>query len=202
MYFFEFSKFFQKNIYIIGEDVFKKCRSLSSIIIKSKIPPACGELGIPLSYCSIFVPEEGMVLYKKDKQWRKYKKILKPMERWMWYESVEYDEDEELKYDEDEELKYEEDEELKYEEDEGQEYEEDDEEREERYMQAYQIRNRIKKKNNKDYEENDGDYEGYYDAYNEDYSNYSWYYEDYNWLSEVAGTDDPEVMNDVYWNID
>ena len=32
-------------------------------------------------------------------------------------------------------------------------------------------------------------------------------YEDYeqektNWLAEAAGTDDPETMNDVYWNLD
>jgi len=32
-----------------------------------------------------------------------------------------------------------------------------------------------------------------------------YYYDDYNssnWLSDAAGTDDPEVMNDVYWNLD
>lgn len=27
-------------------------------------------------------------------------------------------------------------------------------------------------------------------------------YNNSNWLSETAGTDDPEIMNDVYWNID
>ena len=32
-------------------------------------------------------------------------------------------------------------------------------------------------------------------------------YEDYrqenmNWLAEAAGTDDPETMNDIYWNLD
>lgn len=25
---------------------------------------------------------------------------------------------------------------------------------------------------------------------------------DYDWLKEAAGTDDPEIMNDVYWNLD
>ncbi len=28
------------------------------------------------------------------------------------------------------------------------------------------------------------------------------YYNETNWLSEAAGTDDPETMNDVYWNLD
>lgn len=28
------------------------------------------------------------------------------------------------------------------------------------------------------------------------------YYNDRNWLSQAAGTDDPETMNDVYWNLD
>ena len=28
------------------------------------------------------------------------------------------------------------------------------------------------------------------------------YYDNYDWLAEAAGTDDPEVMNDVYWNLD
>ena len=25
---------------------------------------------------------------------------------------------------------------------------------------------------------------------------------DFDWLKEVSGTDDPEIMNDVYWNLD
>ncbi len=28
------------------------------------------------------------------------------------------------------------------------------------------------------------------------------YYDETNWLIEVAGTDNPETMNDVYWNLD
>lgn len=27
-------------------------------------------------------------------------------------------------------------------------------------------------------------------------------HENSNWLAEAAGTDDPETMNDVYWNLD
>lgn len=36
------------------------------------------------------------------------------------------------------------------------------------------------------------------------YSNYSnsYEYDDSNWLADAAGTDDPEIMNDVYWNLD
>lgn len=37
--------------------------------------------------------------------------------------------------------------------------------------------------------------------YEYDYS-YDEYYDSYDWLAEAAGTDDPEVMNDVYWNLD
>lgn len=28
------------------------------------------------------------------------------------------------------------------------------------------------------------------------------YHNSYNWLADAAGTNDPEVMNDVFWNID
>lgn len=31
---------------------------------------------------------------------------------------------------------------------------------------------------------------------------YEEYYDRSNWLMDAAGTDDPEVMNDVYWNLD
>lgn len=43
------------------------------------------------------------------------------------------------------------------------------------------------------YQENQGsyDYECNYDDYDSS-----------NWLEDAAGTDDPEAMNDVYWNID
>jgi hypothetical protein len=36
------------------------------------------------------------------------------------------------------------------------------------------------------------------------FNNYSHYdnNENYNWLEEAAGTDNTEVMNDVYWNLD
>ncbi|WP_158838314.1 hypothetical protein [Polaribacter sp. L3A8] len=27
-------------------------------------------------------------------------------------------------------------------------------------------------------------------------------YNESNWLEDAAGTDNPEVMNDVYWNLD
>jgi hypothetical protein len=39
---------------------------------------------------------------------------------------------------------------------------------------------------------------------NDDYNdnNYHTYSSDYNWLAETTGTDDPEMMNDVFWNID
>ena len=33
-------------------------------------------------------------------------------------------------------------------------------------------------------------------------SNNNTYFSDINWLAEAAGTDDPETMSDVYWNID
>ena len=41
--------------------------------------------------------------------------------------------------------------------------------------------------------------EGYgeYDSYDRDY-----YYNSDNWLRDAAGTSDPEVMSDVYWNLD
>ncbi len=38
-----------------------------------------------------------------------------------------------------------------------------------------------------------------YDDYN--YNN-NWSYDESNWLSDAAGTNDPEVMNDVKWNLD
>jgi hypothetical protein len=34
------------------------------------------------------------------------------------------------------------------------------------------------------------------------YENYDSGYDSSNWLEDLAGTDDPEVMRDVYWNID
>lgn len=37
----------------------------------------------------------------------------------------------------------------------------------------------------------------YYDSYNDDY-----YYDSNDWLVDAAGSNDPEVMNDVYWNLD
>ena len=27
-------------------------------------------------------------------------------------------------------------------------------------------------------------------------------YDDRNWLADASGTNDPEIMNDVYWNLD
>ena len=39
----------------------------------------------------------------------------------------------------------------------------------------------------------------------EDYDNYDdrdYYYNSNDWLIDAAGTDDPETMNDVYWNLD
>ena len=37
----------------------------------------------------------------------------------------------------------------------------------------------------------------------QDFFNYDYREESYdNWLEEAAGTDDPETMNDVYWNLD
>jgi len=39
-----------------------------------------------------------------------------------------------------------------------------------------------------------------FDTFDYDYSDYS--YDSDNWLRDAAGTDDPEVMNDVYWNLD
>ena len=46
----------------------------------------------------------------------------------------------------------------------------------------------------------DDPYDPYNDVYN--YDAYAPYRNDYDWLSEIAGTNDPEVMNDVYWNMD
>jgi len=37
---------------------------------------------------------------------------------------------------------------------------------------------------------------------NETYDDYDNYYDTNDWLSDAAGTDDPETMNDVYWNLD
>ena len=53
-----------------------------------------------------------------------------------------------------------------------------------------------------EYESDEDAYQRYYESYYEDYQSYPWYQEDYNWLIGAAGTDDPEVMNDVYWNMD
>lgn len=39
-----------------------------------------------------------------------------------------------------------------------------------------------------------------FDSFHYDHSDYS--YDSDNWLRDAAGTDDPEVMNDVYWNLD
>lgn len=37
----------------------------------------------------------------------------------------------------------------------------------------------------------------------QDFFNYDYREESYdNWLADAAGTDDPETMNDVYWNLD
>jgi hypothetical protein len=46
--------------------------------------------------------------------------------------------------------------------------------------------------------ENNHTVKKFYDDIHDDNENY--YYK--NWLAEAAGTDDPEVMNDVYWNLD
>jgi len=45
-------------------------------------------------------------------------------------------------------------------------------------------------------------YEKYYENHNDYDYNYDDYYDSSNWLADAAGTDDPEVMNDVYWNLD
>lgn len=49
-------------------------------------------------------------------------------------------------------------------------------------------------------DENYDDFDPYEDVYS--YDAYAPYRNDKDWLSEVAGTDDPEVMNDVHWNMD
>ncbi|WKS95818.1 hypothetical protein [Riemerella columbina] len=47
-----------------------------------------------------------------------------------------------------------------------------------------------------------------YEDFEEDYVNYDWSYDDYRYYSDremwsdIAGTDDPDVINDVYWNLD
>lgn len=48
---------------------------------------------------------------------------------------------------------------------------------------------------------------GYYTRFtierHEDFKkSYYNYYDSSNWLADASGTDDPEVMNDVYWNLD
>lgn len=44
-------------------------------------------------------------------------------------------------------------------------------------------------------------HEEYQESYDYDY-NYNDYYDSSNWLADAAGTNDPEAMNDVYWNLD
>lgn len=39
-------------------------------------------------------------------------------------------------------------------------------------------------------------------AYNNNYGNRDYYYHSRDWLIDAAGTDDPETMNDAYWNLD
>jgi len=99
-----------------------------------------------LSNCTIFVPEQSVESYKKDKEWGKYN--IQPMDV-----SV-YDEDDSNS-------------------------EQDDYE---------------------DLEDDEGASYSHWDN-DRDYDNYD-YYDNYDWLAEAAGTDDPEVMNDVYWNLD
>jgi hypothetical protein len=52
------------------------------------------------------------------------------------------------------------------------------------YYTKFTIEKHIEYQDNNDYDYN-------YNAYNSS-----------NWLADSAGTDDPEVMNDVYWNLD
>ena len=52
----------------------------------------------------------------------------------------------------------------------------------------------------KAFEDDEGNSYSHWDN-DRDYDNYD-YYDNYDWLAEAAGTDDPEVMNDVYWNLD
>lgn len=52
----------------------------------------------------------------------------------------------------------------------------------------------------KSYENYRARYSNNYDS--DDYDNYYESYSSDNWLVDAAGCDDPEVMNDVYWNLD
>ena len=47
------------------------------------------------------------------------------------------------------------------------------------------------------FENSEPEYVTTYENYDSDYG-----YDSSNWLEDLAGTDDPEVMRDVYWNID
>lgn len=160
----------------MGDSVFMNCKALFSIIIKSKVPPVYFGKIEKIPY--VFVPEESTDIYRSNKQWCEHN--IRPMIIDEWGDDFLISDE---VWDDDE-------------------WRDDDEDIER--MEIYLQRNERNQEDNEwdIYEREEDIYQRDYDSYYEDYQNYPWYQEDYNWLIGAAGTDDPEVMNDVYWNID
>lgn len=188
---------FPKTIRKIGTWVFPGCKSLSSVIIKSKVPPILGDppkyisnsfhrskRSIELDY-TFFVPKESVELYKTDREWCEYDKNIEPMDDRMWdfNEWVDDEIDEKFMLAYLEKIK------------ERREKEEREKEKRQRMERDKEMYGHI----DVCYYDDDP-YDPYNDVYN--YDAYAPYRNDYDWLSEIAGTNDPEVMNDVYWNMD
>lgn len=62
----------------IGYWVFEDCCSLTSITCLATTPPAISELNIAET-TMIYVPKKSVKLYKKDPNWSRYKKQIKPI---------------------------------------------------------------------------------------------------------------------------
>lgn len=61
----------------IGDNAFRGCSSLTSITCLATTPPAISELNIAET-TMIYVPKKSVKLYKKDPNWSRYKKQIKP----------------------------------------------------------------------------------------------------------------------------
>ena len=62
----------------IGDNAFRGCSSLTSITCLATTPPAISELNIAET-TMIYVPKKAAKVYKKEANWMKYKKQIKPI---------------------------------------------------------------------------------------------------------------------------
>ena len=67
------------SITSIGERAFANCSSLTQITCLATTPPAISDLSIAETTL-IYAPKDAVKAYKKDVNWQKYKKQIKPIE--------------------------------------------------------------------------------------------------------------------------